>query len=453
MSPSQEPNFAAFIAIDWADREHAWAMQMAGSTERETGKFQHTPEAIDAWAMQWAKRFDGRPVAVALEQARGALIFALSRFPHLVLYPIHPSTSHDYRKAMFPSGSKDDPKDAGLLLDLLTLHRGRLRALQPDTEQTRQLQILVEKRRQLVDDRTAHTNRATEQLKLYFPQVLRWFDDLASPICRDFLERWPTLPHLQAEDPEQVRRFFHQHGSRSAQRIETRLGQIREAKPLTQDDAIIVPAVTVVRTMLAVAAALNDGIGEMEKSIEKVQSSHPDSFIFASFPGAGAAMAPRLLAAFGSRRERFASANEILSFSGIAPVMEASGQQRWIHFRWACPKFVRQTFHEYAGLSIQQCAWAREFYDKQKAKGKGHHAAVRSLAFKWIRILFRCWKSHQTYNDSLYLAARRARACPLPIATADPAPHSRPASPLRGKRENTRLKSVGEILKFLMTEA
>ena len=146
MSTSEKLEIAAFIAIDWADREHAWAMQVAGSIERETGKFKQTPEAIDAWAMQWAKRFGGRPVAVALEQSRGALIYALSRSPHLVLYPIHPSTSYDFRKAIFPSGCKDDPKDADLLLDVLTLHRNRLRPLQADTEQIRQLQISAEKR-------------------------------------------------------------------------------------------------------------------------------------------------------------------------------------------------------------------------------------------------------------------------------------------------------------------
>src|SRR5262249_44216819 len=157
-----------------------------GSSKRESGKFEHSPEAVDAWAMQWAKRFAGRPVAVAVEQSRGALVYALLKFQHLVLYPVHPSTSYDYRKAGFPSGSKDDPKDAELMPDLVTLHRARLRVLQPDTEQTRQLQILVEKRRQLVDDRTAHLNRATDQLKLYFPQVLGWFDDLASPMCKDF---------------------------------------------------------------------------------------------------------------------------------------------------------------------------------------------------------------------------------------------------------------------------
>src|ERR1043165_3024372 len=116
---TKEPDFAAFLAIDWADHEHAWAMQVGGSTQRETGKLKHTPETIEAWALQWATRFAGRPIAVALEQSRGALLCALSKYQHLVLYPIHPSTSHDYRKAVFPSGSKDDPKDAGILLDLL----------------------------------------------------------------------------------------------------------------------------------------------------------------------------------------------------------------------------------------------------------------------------------------------------------------------------------------------
>ena len=95
MPLSAEPDFVAFIAIDWADREHAWAMQVAGSSKRETGKFEHTPEAVDAWAMQWAKRFAGRPVAVAVEQSRGALVYALLKFQHLVLYPVHPSTSYD----------------------------------------------------------------------------------------------------------------------------------------------------------------------------------------------------------------------------------------------------------------------------------------------------------------------------------------------------------------------
>ena len=59
----------------------------------------------------------------------------------------------------------------------------------------------------------------------------------------------------------------------------------------------------------------------------------------------------------------------------------------------------------------------RQYYDRQRAKGNGHHAAVRSLAFKWIRIFFRCWRDHVAYSDQRYEEALRKRA-----TKAQPAP-------------------------------
>lgn len=414
--------FAAFIAIDWADREHAWTMQVAGSNSRERGKLEHTPEAIEAWAMLWAVRFAGRPVAVALEQARGPLIYALSKYQHLVLFPIHPSTSNAYRKAIFPSGTKDDPKDADLLLDLLTHHRDRLRVRRPDTELTRKLQLLVEKRRQLVDERTAQTNRITDLLKIYYPQVLRWFDELDAPIFMAFLQRWPTLQDVQKQSPAALRQFFYDHQSRSESRIKERLAEMQQAKTAIDDRAVIDASSLMVQALLLMVSALNSGIAKLNEAIEQEFPRHPDSFIFSSFPSAGAVMAPRLLAAFGSQRDHYSKVEQILSFSGIAPVISSSGSQRWVHFRWACPKFLRQTFHEYAALSIHHCAWAKEFYNQQKARGKGRHAALRALAFKWIRILFRCWQERTPYDENIYLRAKQTRqaapAIPLPQSTS-----------------------------------
>ena len=103
------------------------------------------------------------------------------------------------------------------------------------------------------------------------------------------------------------------------------------------------------------------------------------------------------LAAFGSQRDRYGSAEEVQTHSGIAPVMEKSGKKKWVHFRWACPKFLRQSFHEWAGHSISQSTWARAYYQQQRGRGKDHQAAVRALAFKWIRILFRCWQDRVAY--------------------------------------------------------
>ncbi|MCP5110144.1 MAG: IS110 family transposase, partial [bacterium] len=336
--PGGEIQFAAFVGLDWADREHAWALQAAGSEKRERGKLAQTPEAIEEWAAALAARFEGRRIAVALEQARGALIYALAKYEQLVLFPIHPSTSCKYRAAMFPSGAKDDPKDAELILDLLLWHREHLRPLRPDTPQTRQLQILVERRRQLVGNKTAFTNRITGQLKQYFPQLLGWFDELDSPLVAAFLERWPTLPSLQAAQPAEILQFLHRHNCRSASRNAQRLEQIRQARPLTVDPAIVEPAVLVMETLLRVVQVLRAGIAKLDQAIVRLCAEHPDYTIFHSFPGAGDALAPRLLAAFGSQRDRLSSAGDMQTYSGIAPVISRSGNSRWVHFRWACPK-------------------------------------------------------------------------------------------------------------------
>jgi transposase len=294
------------------------------------------------------------------------------------------------------------------------------------------LKSLVESRRQLVDEKTAKTNQMTAHLKLCFPQVLEWFDEAGSPLMLDFLRRWPTLPQLQAEQPGTVLAFLHSHNCRSESRNQNRMDAIAGARPLTTDPAVIQPCVLMIRTLVGMIEILRTGISEMEGEIEDGFASHPDAAIFSSFPGAGPALAPRLLAAFGSDRSRFKSAAEVQTFSGIAPVVSQSGSSKWIHFRWACPKFLRQTFHEFAGVSIQFSDWARAFYDKQRGKGKGHHAAVRSLAYKWIRILFACWRDRTPYSEQRYAQNLAARSA-LPSKPASP----RPAPTLAEKTAKT----------------
>ena len=123
-------------------------------------------------------------------------------------------------------------------------------------------------------------------------------------------------------------------------------------------------------------------------------------------------LTPRLIAALGSQRERYQTAHEVQCYSGIAPVVATSGKQRWVHWRWACPTFLRQTFHEWALHSIAHSPWAQEYYQEQRAKGKSRHTAIRALAFKRIRILFRCWKDGKPYDELAYqhvLAARRPK--------------------------------------------
>ena len=122
----------------------------------------------------------------------------------------------------------------------------------------------------------------------------------------------------------------------------------------------------------------------------------------------GDQLAPRLLCAFGADRPRWSEASQIQKTSGIAPVIERSGKSCWVHRRFFRPKFLCQTFHEFAE-SIPRSEWAKTFYQSQRQKGKSHHSATRILAFKWIRVIFRCWKSHQPYNEKFGLGALKRR--------------------------------------------
>jgi transposase len=405
-----EPEWAAFAAIDWADQKNFWRLVPAGTQRHEAGELENTPEAVETWAASLQQRFGGRPIAVCLEQSRGALVYMLTKYPHLVLFPVHPTMAANYRKTFSPSGAKSDPGDTASLLDLLLRHRERLRSLQPDTKETRLLHFLVEERRQMVGEKTRASNRLTDCLKLYFPQVLCWFDDITTPMVGDLLERWPSLEQLQRAHPGTLRRFFHQHNCRVEKVIEGRIDGIYQAVPSTKDEAVLEGCILIARGLIALLATLRNNIAVFDRRIADLVNSHPDAPLFASFPGAGAALVPRLIVAFGTQRDRYQSAFQMQCYSGIAPIKEASGHAQWVHFRFACPKFLRQSFHEFASHSIGFSEWAKAYYDHlRNDEKKDHNAAVRSLAFKWIRILYRCWKDSKPYDEEIYLQSLRRR--------------------------------------------
>ena len=405
--------YAALVAIDWADQKHAVCLLDQSTGERQQTIVNHTPAALQEWALSLRQRFAGQPIAVCLEQSRGPLIYALLQYDFFTLYPINPATLAKYRQAFSPARGKDDPTDADYLLDLLQHHRERLRAWRPDTQQTRTLQLLVEARRRLVNDRTRLSNRLTALLKGYFPQVLTWFDDVRTVLVCDFLTRWPTLNELQRAKPATIDKFLRSHHSISRATNQRRLTEIRSAVPLTTDAAVIAASLLQGKTLVAQMRIVIAAISEYDRHIEALCLTHDDFELFAALPGAGLVYAARLTAAFGSDRLRWLKADELVRFAGIAPVIERSGKQSWIRWRYFCPKFLRQTFHEYAAESIQHSFWAKAYYARQRAIGKQHHAAVRALAFKWIRIIWKCWQTRTPYNEVIYLESLRKKGSPL----------------------------------------
>ncbi len=402
-------DYAAWIGLDWGSEKHAICLQPADSSPVERCTLEQKPEALHHWFMNLLARFGGQKVAIAIEQTRGAVIHFLLGFDFVHVFRIHPKSLKNYRVALHPSGAKDDPTDAELLLQFVTLHQDKIKPWVPDKPEIRLLLRLVEFRRKIVGKRVRLTNVLTQVLKEYFPGALDWAGGIDAVMACDFLSNWPTLETLQKSDPQTIRKFYREHGCRRSNVTEDRLKQIRSALPLTTDEPVIETSVLMVQSIAPQLRASIDAIARFDKRIKEVFQKHPDSEIFSSLPGAGSVLAPRLLAAMGSDRRRFNSSAEVAEYSGIAPVTERSGKAKWVHRRFACSQFVKQGFHEFAAQSIIHCAWARAYYDHKRAQGKDHHAAIRALAYRWIRIIYRCWKDRVPYKEETYLESLRRK--------------------------------------------
>jgi transposase len=182
---------------------------------------------------------------------------------------------------------------------------------------------------------------------------------------------------------------------------------------LATDRAIIASSVLMVEILVEQLRVLGAGIERVEQQLGDLFAAHPDHSIFQSFPGAGKALEPRLLAAWRSNRQRFHDAASMHCFAGPAPVTVRSGKSKWVHRRFACPTFLCQTFHEFAAQSRLKSPWAKAYYQQMREKGVDHHPAVRALAFKWIRIMFRCWQDRTPYDEARYQQALKRRGSPL----------------------------------------
>jgi transposase len=407
-------NYVAYIGIDWADRKHDIACYDCASGTWQEYIIQTRPQDLLDWVNQLRARYGEGKIAVGMEQKRGPLLYALCQYDNLVLFPINPRTVANYRKAFQPSRAKSDPVDARLLVELMQKHPEKLERWTAGCPETRALRQWVESRRMLVGEKVRLTNRITASLKAYFPQVLDWFEDKDTLVFCAFMEQFPSVNVAQAATPEQLTQFFrsHQAGRKSA--INRRIQQIQEAgPPLTRDDAIVVPAQALTRALIALLKVVLNQLTDFNAKIAALFEKLPDAELFSSLPGAGPHLAPRLLVAFGAERDRFSSAQAFMSYVGIAPVKEESGKKRWVHWRWSCPIFLRQTFVEWVNQSRRFSPWAQAFYQQQKRVGKTHQTAIRALAYKWGRILWRCWQDNTPYDEEKYLTALIRKRSPL----------------------------------------
>lgn len=412
MKTQLNDQYSAFVGLDWADAKHDYCIQSLDGSIKSIGVIQHDPAEIERWVTELHERFGGK-LAFALELSSGPIVYALQKYEFIDIFPIAPSTLAKYREAFKPSRAKDDPTDAELALDLLLRHPERFRKLTPQSTEMRTLIELVEHRRLLVQDRIRVTNRLRNTLKQYYPQILVWFDHIDTQVFCAFMDRWPTLEKAKRARKSTLVKFFAEHRMRRENVLQRRFEAIDSATALTSDEAVIETHKLQAEIFVDMLKTILRSVTKYDNKIAAIAPQLEDYELFSTLPGAGPNLTPRLIAAFGEQRERFETAADLQEYAGIAPVTERSGKKHWVHWRWHCSTFIRQTFIEWSSQTIKYSTWARAYYDQQRNKGCSHNATIRSLAFKWIRILFSCWKHKTPYNEERYLTVLKKRGSVL----------------------------------------
>lgn len=407
-------SYSACLGIDWSHSSNCVHLAAAGSTKIERMEVQADPASMKAFVLGLRERFAEGKLAVVSEQSKGALVNLLLDFDFVDLFAVNPNAAAKFRLSLHPSGSKSDPIDSSALLRMVYTHRDKMAKVSRGDEATRRLDGISRHRRALVDHRVKIAQSVKNLLREYYPLALSMLgEDLWTRMSVAFLRRWPSYSRLAKARDSTLERFYYASGCRSAAAIAKRLESRRSSIGLCDDAVTEELGEMRLADLLDQIAVLNRQIRESEKELEARFREHPDRELFAALPGAGPAMAPRLAAAFGCDRERFESCSQMQAYAGIAPIKVASGNSQSTFMRRFCPKFIRQTFHEWAGLSCEYSPWAKAYYKLQKERGKRTGAAKRALAFKWMRILFKCWNAKQPYDEARYVRSLIKRRSPI----------------------------------------
>lgn len=384
--------------IDWASEEHALCV-VEETGESVAGElFSHEESGVRALVA----RMRGLGVCrVAIERPDGLLVDRLLEAGFTVL-PVHPNKLKATRPRYEASGGKSDGFDAFVLAELARTDSHRLRALCPDSDETKALRALTRTREDLVGARVRLANELRAQLDGFWPGAARIFGDIDSPIGLAFLERYPAPADARGLGEKRLAGFLARHGycgRRSAAELLERLRSAPEGRAGALETEARRGAV------LGLVAALRPIVAQIRELTSQIAGAvriHPDGQVFLPLfkDPKSVVTAARLVAEIGDDRSRYPTREALAADAGMAPVARESGKRKVAAFRWACDKRLRDAVACLANSTRHTHPWARGVYLDARARGLDHSHAIRVLGRAWLRVLWRCWQDEVAYDPA-----------------------------------------------------
>jgi transposase len=414
------------VGIDWAEEFHLVALGAPNEGVMEVLRVEHTPTAVQALLARIAGlEPDPAEVRVVIETRHGLLVERLLDAGFTVL-PVNPDLIARRRG---PARKKDDATNARLACLLALDRHASLRPLLPHGELAGELRAIARDDERAARDERRLLNRLRADLVSTFPAALQIASDrLGAPTMLRLLEHWPTAQALAgASRPELVDfALVSKYGwpERLADRIAAALADDHFTPPAFMVRAKA-PTIRLTATQLLAIGAQRRvwerRMGELllgarrygrakQPRQQPPGRSVPGGKVYLSFPGLGDRLAARVAGEIGDHPEQFSSPNALQCYAGKAPVTRRSGKRELVvSTRQACNRHLADAVQQWAFCSLSRSGWAREFYDQQRRRGKGHHAALRALGNRWLEVLWHSLRNRTLYDEATH-AANRNRA-------------------------------------------
>jgi transposase len=387
-----------FAGIDWSWQHHALCMVDEEGQRIEEATLPHSKPGL-AKITTLLRRHG--VAQVGIERGDGPVVEHLIRDGFEVVV-ISARQVKSLRSRYGSAGNKDDRFDAFVLADALRTDAGRWAVVQPDTEETIALRMLVRARHDLIDHRIAVHNQLLAVLQHNFPGAIGLFSQLDIPISLAFLRRFPTEAKAAWLSQLRMAHWLKANGYCGRQTAGELLDHLRDAATGRVMGPAAEASELVVLTLVDLLSTIREQQANLETRIKEALLAHPDGPIFQSLPRAGTVRAATLLAEIGDCRARFPDAGALAAAAGVAPSTRQSGKHLNVAYRRGCNKQLRAALVDWAQDTPRANAWARDTYDRARARGCRHPHAARILAQGWTRILWRCWHDEVPYNPDLH---------------------------------------------------
>jgi transposase len=338
-------------------------------------------------------------VRIGIETDRGPWVAALVASGYSV-FAINPMSVSRFRDRHRVSGAKSDPADAHVLADVVRTEAHQLRTVAGDSAEVEAIKMLARTHKTLIWERTRHALRLRHALREYFPAALVAFKDLDAPDTLELLGRAPDPDAAKRLSFKQIRGALQRARRRDLDTKATEIQAALRTEQLGRPPVVTAAYAVTTRATLAVLAVLNEQVHELEGEVEAHFGRHPDAEIVLSQPWMGSVLGARVLAEFGDDHARYASAKARKNVAGTSPLTIRSGKKTTVRTRYVHNDRLVDALMGQAFVAMRVSPGARAYYQRQRARGLGHNAALRQLANRLVGIMHGCLKTRTTYNET-----------------------------------------------------